>query len=99
VWPQASEGQLLEYLRDCHEICDWPVVSEVVSHCLPHKQLWASNLSKVAKQWLEVTNALPLELRAVAKELAWSFKRDRKDWADCANVAQRSALESVPGRL
>ena len=29
-------------------------ISEVVSRCLPHKQLWVSNLSKVAMQWLEV---------------------------------------------
>jgi len=29
-------------------------MSEVVSHCLPHRQLWVSNLSKVAMQWLEV---------------------------------------------
>src|SRR6218665_1698004 len=28
--------------------------SEVVSRCLPHRQLWVSNLSKVATQWLEV---------------------------------------------
>src|SRR6218665_2223505 len=28
-------------------------MSEVVSHCLPHRQLWVSNLSKVATQWLE----------------------------------------------
>ena len=25
-------------------------MSELVSHCLPHRQLWASNLSKVATQ-------------------------------------------------
>jgi len=29
-------------------------MSEVVSRCLPQRQLWVSNLSKVAKQWLEV---------------------------------------------
>src|SRR6218665_3672133 len=29
-------------------------VSEVVSFCLPHRQLWMSNLSMVASQWLEV---------------------------------------------
>ena len=29
-------------------------MSEVVSHCLPHRQWWVSNLSKVATQWLEV---------------------------------------------
>src|SRR6218665_190033 len=29
-------------------------MSEVVSHCLPHRQLWVSNLSKVATQWREV---------------------------------------------
>jgi len=29
-------------------------MSEVVFHCLPHRQLWVSNLSKVATQWLEV---------------------------------------------
>src|SRR6218665_3619148 len=28
--------------------------SEVVSRCLPHRQLWVSNLSKVATQWLEI---------------------------------------------
>jgi len=27
-------------------------MKEVVSHCLPHRQLWVSNLSKVAMQWL-----------------------------------------------
>src|SRR6218665_4098271 len=29
-------------------------MSEVVSRCLPHRQLWVSNLSKVATQWGEV---------------------------------------------
>src|SRR6218665_1229135 len=29
-------------------------MSEVASHCPPHRQLWVSNLSKVATQWLEV---------------------------------------------
>src|SRR6218665_3868069 len=29
-------------------------MGEVVSRCLPHRQLWASNLSKVTTQWLEV---------------------------------------------
>src|SRR6218665_2294056 len=29
-------------------------ISEVVSRCLPHRQLWVSNLSKVATQWREV---------------------------------------------
>ena len=29
-------------------------MSEVVSHCFPHRQLWVSNLSKIATQWLEV---------------------------------------------
>jgi len=29
-------------------------MSEVVSSCLPHRQLRVSNLSKVASQWLEV---------------------------------------------
>ena len=29
-------------------------MSEVASRCLPHRQLWVSNLSKVAMQWLEV---------------------------------------------
>jgi len=28
-------------------------IIEVVSHCLSHRQLWVSNLSKVATQWLE----------------------------------------------
>src|SRR6218665_2354021 len=27
---------------------------EVVSRCLPHRQLWVSILSKVATQWLEL---------------------------------------------
>jgi len=27
-------------------------MSEVVSCCLPHRQLWVSNLSKVAMPWL-----------------------------------------------
>ena len=31
---------------------------EVVSHCLPHRQLWVSNLSKGALQWLEVDSNL-----------------------------------------
>jgi|SRR6218665_1762779 len=39
-------------------------MSEVVSHCLPHRQLWVSNLSKVATQWLEVdSNPHPLVAR------------------------------------
>ena len=29
-------------------------MSEVVSRCLTHRQLWVSNLSKVATQWREV---------------------------------------------
>src|SRR6218665_1648416 len=29
-------------------------MSEVVSHCLPHRQLWVINLSKVATRWLKV---------------------------------------------
>ena len=29
-------------------------MSEVVSRCLPHRQLWVSNLSNVSRQWLEV---------------------------------------------
>src|SRR5688572_7539267 len=33
-------------------------MSEVVSRCLPHRQLWVSNLSMVATQWLEVVSNL-----------------------------------------
>ena len=33
-------------------------MNEVVSRCLPHRQLWVSNLSKVATQWLEVDSNL-----------------------------------------
>src|SRR6218665_1523314 len=33
-------------------------MSEVVSRCLPHRQLWVSNLSNVATQWLEVDSNL-----------------------------------------
>ena len=33
-------------------------MSEVVSSCLPHRQLWLINLSKVATQWLEVDSNL-----------------------------------------
>ena len=33
-------------------------MSEVVSRCLPYRQLWVSNLSKVAMQWLEVDSNL-----------------------------------------
>src|SRR6218665_920683 len=33
-------------------------MSEVVSRFLPHRQLWASNLYKVAAQWLEVDSNL-----------------------------------------
>jgi len=33
-------------------------LSEVVSRCLSHRQLWVSNLSKVATQWLEVFSNL-----------------------------------------
>ena len=29
-------------------------MSEVASRCLPHRQLWVSNLCKVATQWHEV---------------------------------------------
>ena len=29
-------------------------MGELVSRCFPHRQLWVSNLSKVATQWLEV---------------------------------------------
>ena len=38
--------------------------SEVVSRGLPHRQLWVSNLSKVATHWLEVdSNLQPLVAR------------------------------------
>ena len=33
-------------------------MSEVVSRCLPHRQLWVSNLSNVATLWLEVDSNL-----------------------------------------
>ena len=33
-------------------------MSEVVSQCLPHRQLWVSNLSKAATQWLGVDSNL-----------------------------------------
>jgi len=33
-------------------------MSEVVSHCLPHRRLRVSNLSKVATQWLELDSNL-----------------------------------------
>src|SRR6218665_3759028 len=33
-------------------------MSEAVSRCLPHRQLWVSNLSKVTTQWLEVDSNL-----------------------------------------
>src|SRR6218665_2460244 len=40
-------------------------ISEVFSHCLPHRQLWVSNLSMVATQWLEVdSNLLPFGYKA-----------------------------------
>src|SRR6218665_3431036 len=40
-------------------------MSEVVSRCLPHRQLWVSNLSKVATQWLEVdSNPRPFGCKA-----------------------------------
>src|SRR6218665_1241904 len=32
----------------------WDEMSELVSRCLLHRQLWVSNLSKVATQWSEV---------------------------------------------
>src|SRR6218665_1893127 len=35
-------------------------MGEVAFRCLPHRQLWMSNLSKVATQWFEVySNLLP----------------------------------------
>src|SRR6218665_1279314 len=40
-------------------------MSVVASHCLPHTQLWVSNLSKVAMQWLEVdSNMQPSSYKA-----------------------------------
>src|SRR6218665_1902217 len=33
-------------------------ISEVVSHCLPHRQLWVSNLSKATAHWVEVDSNL-----------------------------------------
>ena len=40
-------------------------MSEVVSRCLPHRQLWVSNLSKVATQWREVdSNPRPFGCKA-----------------------------------
>src|SRR6218665_2295459 len=33
-------------------------MSNVVSRCLPRRQLWVSNLSKVATQWFEVDSNL-----------------------------------------
>src|SRR6218665_2156754 len=40
-------------------------MSEVVSRCLPHRQLWVSNLSKVATRWHEVdSNPRPFGCKA-----------------------------------
>src|SRR6218665_2896882 len=40
-------------------------MSEVVSRCLNHRQLWVSNLSKVATQWREVdSNPRPFGCKA-----------------------------------
>ena len=40
-------------------------MSEVVSRCLPHRQLWVSNLSKVSTQWHEVdSNPRPFGCKA-----------------------------------
>src|SRR6218665_1495484 len=40
-------------------------MSEVGSRCLPHRQLWVSNLSKVATQWREVdSNPRPFDCKA-----------------------------------
>src|SRR6218665_2386820 len=40
-------------------------MSEVVSRCLPHRQLWVSNLSQVATQRLEVdSNPRPFGCKA-----------------------------------
>src|SRR6218665_217029 len=40
-------------------------MSEMVSRCLPHRQLWVSNLSKVATQWREVdSNPRPFGCKA-----------------------------------
>lgn len=33
-------------------------MSEVVSYCSPHKQLWVSIMSKMTAQWLEVDSNL-----------------------------------------
>src|SRR6218665_258534 len=33
-------------------------MSEVISRCLPHRQLWVSKLSNVVTQWLEVDSNL-----------------------------------------
>src|SRR6218665_3005558 len=37
-------------------------MSEVVSRCLPNRQLWVSNLYKVTKQWIEVDSNLRLSI-------------------------------------
>ena len=42
------KGRFIEFTPPGDEM------SEVVSCCLPHRQLWMSYLSKVAMQWLGV---------------------------------------------
>src|SRR5918994_2549816 len=46
------EGRSIGFMPPGNEM------SEVGSRCLPHRQLWVSNLSKVATQWLEVDSNL-----------------------------------------
>src|SRR6218665_2536065 len=46
------KGRFIEFTPPGNEM------SEVVSCCLPHRQLWMSNLSKVDSLWLEVYSNL-----------------------------------------
>src|SRR6218665_1748144 len=43
------EGRFIGY----YATWGWDM-SVVVSHCLPHRELWVTTLSKVATHWLEI---------------------------------------------
>ena len=54
-----SEGRFIGFYATRDEM------NEVVSRCLPHRQLWVSNLCKVAMQWIEVSSDYKAQNSAV----------------------------------
>lgn len=62
-------------------------LSEVVSQCFPHGQLWVSNLSKVATQWLEAVSNL--------QQTIWSQVTPLTRHGSCGYMVTTSWIRSI----